>query len=95
MFNGNYIISGKIKCLTGLHIGGSNNNMEIGGSDNVVIRDAINNLPYIPGSSLKGKLRSLLELNDEKAFKNVKENNGEPSNQGLIADVFGKSSYNF
>ena len=50
MFNANYIIRGKIKCLTGLHIGGSNNNIEIGGSDNVVIRDAINNLPYIPGS---------------------------------------------
>ena len=94
MFNGNYIIRGKIKCLTGLHIGGSKNSMEIGGSDNVVIRDAINNLPYIPGSSLKGKIRSLLELNDDESLASVEHNEGEPSDTGLVAEVFGKSSTN-
>lgn len=64
MFKENYIITGIIECKTGLHIGGSNDSVEIGGSDNVVIRDSITNLPFIPGSSLKGKLRSLIELND-------------------------------
>ncbi|MBQ6218762.1 MAG: type III-A CRISPR-associated RAMP protein Csm3 [Methanosphaera sp.] len=92
MFNGNYILTGKIVCETGLHIGGSNNSIEIGGSDNVVIRDSITNLPYIPGSSLKGKIRSLLELNDEEIFMNIKHNKGEPSTQGIVADVFGKAS---
>jgi len=92
MFNGNYVLTGIIMCKSGLHIGGSNNNIEIGGSDNVVIRDATNNLPYIPGSSLKGKLRSLLELNDEDIFMNVTQNDGKPSDKGIVADVFGKAS---
>lgn len=55
-------ISGKIKCLTGLHIGASKDVMEIGGIDNPIIRDPLTDMPYIPGSSLKGKLRSLLEM---------------------------------
>lgn len=57
-----YIISGKIECLTGLHIGGTNSAMGIGGPDSMVIRNPLNNKPIIPGSSLKGKMRSLLEL---------------------------------
>jgi len=50
-----------IKAVTGLHIGGSETGIEIGGVENVVIRDPLTNRPYIPGSSLKGKVRSLLE----------------------------------
>lgn len=51
-----------IKLVTGLHIGGSSDNVEIGGIDNPVIKLATrNNQPYIPGSSLKGKMRCLLE----------------------------------
>lgn len=46
---------------TGLHIGGSDTGIEIGGVDKTVIRDKLTNRPYIPGSSLKGKMRSLLE----------------------------------
>lgn len=65
MFKKNYIIKGEIVCKTGLHIGGSNDNIDIGGTDTVVIRDSVTDLPFIPGSSLKGKLRSLLELNDK------------------------------
>ncbi len=60
-FLGNYIIRGKFKCLTGLHIGGSKEKLEIGGVDSPVIRDPRTRFPYVPGSSLKGKLRSLLE----------------------------------
>ena len=55
-------IEGKIHCLTGLRIGGSSEVIEIGGLDNPVIRHPITREPYIPGSSLKGKMRSLLEL---------------------------------
>jgi CRISPR-associated protein Csm3 len=55
-------ITGKIVCLTGTTIGGSGGVVEIGGVDNPMIKDPITKLPYIPGSSLKGKMRSLLEL---------------------------------
>ncbi|MBC2713382.1 MAG: type III-A CRISPR-associated RAMP protein Csm3 [Desulfosarcina sp.] len=54
-------IEGEIELLTGLHIGGSSLGLSIGGADKVVVRNPITNLPYIPGSSLKGKMRSLLE----------------------------------
>ncbi|WP_019990107.1 type III-A CRISPR-associated RAMP protein Csm3 [Rudanella lutea] len=56
------IITGRMTLLTGLHIGDSKDNVEIGGVDNPVVRRKDNNEPYIPGSSLKGKLRSLLEV---------------------------------
>lgn len=55
------VLSGDIELLTGLHIGSGNTEMHIGGSDNPVIRHPHTNQPYIPGSSLKGKVRSLLE----------------------------------
>lgn len=55
-------ITGKLRLETGLHIGGTNSSMSIGGIDKAVIRNPVNNQPYIPGSSLKGKLRSLLEI---------------------------------
>ncbi len=54
-------IKGKICVQTGLHIGGSTETMEIGGVDNPILRNGSNNEPYIPGSSLKGKMRSLME----------------------------------
>jgi len=51
-----------IELLTGLHIGGSKENVEIGGIDNPVIKLASKDgQPYIPGSSIKGKMRCLLE----------------------------------
>lgn len=50
-----------IEAITGLHIGGSDVGIEIGGVDKTVIRDPLTNRPYIPGSSLRGKMRSLLE----------------------------------
>lgn len=55
-------IQTSITLVTGLHIGGSSDNVEIGGIDNPVIKLATKeNQPYIPGSSLKGKMRCLLE----------------------------------
>ncbi|ALV63519.1 CRISPR-associated RAMP Csm3 [Thermococcus sp. 2319x1] len=61
-FNGKLVITGKIKAVTGLHIGAQREVGEIGGIDNPVIRDPVTGLPYIPGSSLKGRLRSLFEI---------------------------------
>jgi len=60
-FQGKYLISADIVCETGLHIGGTEEGFEIGGLSNPVIRDPITEYPYVPGSSLKGKLRSLVE----------------------------------
>jgi CRISPR-associated protein Csm3 len=52
-------ITGEIKVITGLHIGGSDSVLDIGGIDNSIIKTK-GNVPYIPGSSLKGKLRALI-----------------------------------
>ena len=58
---GRIILNGKIEALSGLHIGGSPGALAIGGVDLPVIRNTVNQQPYIPGSSLKGKMRSLWE----------------------------------
>ncbi len=58
---GRIIFSCEIEAVTGLHIGGKGGNLEIGGVDNPVIRDVLTQIPYIPGSSLRGKMRSQLE----------------------------------
>ena len=54
-------ITGKIVVKTGLHIGAGNDKVEIGGMDNPIIRNPLTREPYIPGSSIKGKMRSLME----------------------------------
>ncbi len=54
-------ITGKILIKTGLHIGGNVDVIEIQGVDNPVIKHPLSKEPYIPGSSIKGKMRSLLE----------------------------------
>lgn len=53
-------ISGKIKVMTGMHIGGSSAFSAIGAVDSPVIRDKQSDLPIIPGSTLKGKMRTLM-----------------------------------
>jgi len=60
-FKAHIVIRGQITCLTGLHIGGTEEDYDIGGLDNPVIREKTSGYPYIPGSSLKGKMRSMLE----------------------------------
>jgi CRISPR-associated protein Csm3 len=57
---GKLILSGDLHCETGLHIGAGKGSLEIGGADNPVVKDAFG-MPYIPGSSLRGRIRSLLE----------------------------------
>ncbi len=73
---GRVFIQGDIRTRTGLHIGGAQTGLAIGGVDNVVIRDPMTNRPYIPGSSLKGKMRSLAE-----------KLTGAPQNQSIGRDV--------
>lgn len=58
---GRIFLVGDIVTRSGLHIGGAGTALEIGGVDNVVIRDPLTNRPYIPGSSLRGKMRSWWE----------------------------------
>jgi CRISPR-associated protein Csm3 len=58
---GKAFLKGGIKVTTGLRVGGGPEVVAIGGVDNPVIRDPVSNEPYVPGSSLKGKMRSLLE----------------------------------
>jgi len=58
---GRVFITGDIRAVTGLHIGMGKQALAIGGVDAPVIRDPLTNLPYIPGSSLRGKMRSLME----------------------------------
>lgn len=63
-------IKGQIKLVTGLHIGGSKDEIRIGETDNPVIKNPLDNFPYIPGSSLKGKIRTLLEWHTGKVTDN-------------------------
>lgn len=57
-----YIIKGYITAKSGLHIGGTDAGLSIGSADSTVIKHPISGKPYIPGSTLKGKMRSLTEL---------------------------------
>lgn len=81
-------ISGDILIKTGMHIGGSSAFAAIGAVDAPVIKDVRSNLPMIPGSSLKGKMRSLLarELNSK-----VVEHNRDHEK---IVRLFGASEKN-
>lgn len=84
----NMKITGTLKCESGLHIGGSAEQIEIGGVDLPIIKHPVTGEPYIPGSSLKGKMRSQLEKKEGKV-----SGNGEPCNCGnekcKICKVFG------
>jgi CRISPR-associated protein Csm3 len=60
---GKLILDGELHCETGLHIGAGKGSLEIGGADNPVIKDSFGR-PYVPGSSLRGRLRALLEHAD-------------------------------
>ncbi|MFN0073827.1 MAG: type III-A CRISPR-associated RAMP protein Csm3 [Chloroflexota bacterium] len=59
--HGRLVLSLHIDIVTGLHIGGSQGALAIGGVDSPIIRDPLTQRPYLPGSSLRGKMRSLSE----------------------------------
>ncbi|KHD34259.1 hypothetical protein NL50_17695 [Clostridium acetobutylicum] len=89
---GRLIINADLVVKTGLHIGGGSSSVEIGGIDNSVIKNHKGE-PYIPGSSLKGKLRSLTELAHNKMGKNEKGEN-IPCNCGecFVCKIYGVSA---
>lgn len=66
----------EILVVTGMHIGGNSDSYGIGGVDSPVIKNPLNNEPIIPGSSIKGKMRFLLEADND-------------VNDKLINDAFG------
>ncbi|NTW70350.1 MAG: type III-A CRISPR-associated RAMP protein Csm3 [Chlorobiaceae bacterium] len=71
---GNIKIEGEIEAVTGLHIGGTADAIDKGGIDSPVIKNPVTNEPYIPGSSLRGRMRSLLEKrNGKKLFPMTNE----------------------
>ncbi|MGC9523579.1 MAG: type III-A CRISPR-associated RAMP protein Csm3 [Anaerolineae bacterium] len=74
---GRVFITFDLEAVTGLHIGGSDTGIEIGGVDKTVIRNKLDNQPYVPGSSFRGKVRSLLEK-----YRGLKQN--QSINQGFI-----------
>ncbi len=79
------IINGIIKLQTGLHIGGDSSYSSIGMIDNIVVKDKMTKLPIIPGSSLKGKMRSLLSR-----AKNGKAVNHKDDGEEILR-LFGSS----
>lgn len=87
----NIVLRGQIETLTGLHIGGSKEKLEIGGVDSPVIRDPHTNFPFIPGSSLKGKMRMLVEFAEGKVSKNGETWESKDVNDTLCR-VFGNFS---
>jgi CRISPR-associated protein Csm3 len=81
------VITGTILVKTGLHIGGGSETIQIGGMDNPVIKNPLSSYPYIPGSSLKGKMRSLLEWKYDKSL----DGNPCKCSQCDICRIFGTS----
>ena len=76
-------LTGQIELLSGLHIGGGDDTMKIGGIDNGVIKNVNTDKPYIPGSSLKGKMRSLLEW--DCGVVNLKRNKNDENGKPLTS----------
>lgn len=83
---GRLFITGDIIVKTGMHIGGSGGAFAIGGVDKPVITDILTGQPYIPGSSLRGKMRSLTE-------KYLGKVTGQLINQGEIHACTTASDY--
>lgn len=79
-------ISGHIIAITGLHIGGTADSIDKGGIDNPVIKNPVTNEPYIPGSSLRGKMRSLLEKKTAKLFT--------PMTKEIWMEIYDEKKYN-
>lgn len=98
-FLANIFFKGKIKCVTGLHIGGGQDKLEIGGVDSIVIRDPKTQYPMIPGSSFRGKLRTMIEFGLGVIHKGTYDENGKvrvepgsPSEDEKIIRLFGKGA---
>jgi CRISPR-associated protein Csm3 len=91
-----YTISATLVARSGLHIGAGKDDIEIGGIDNPVIKHPFTQEPYIPGSSIKGKLRSLLEWAlgciEEDGSVWGSRRRGEYDNSDVILRIFGTAN---
>ncbi|MHB1661179.1 MAG: type III-A CRISPR-associated RAMP protein Csm3 [bacterium] len=89
-------LQGIIELKSGLHIGSGSDEIKIGGTDQPVIKNPIDGMPYIPGSSLKGKIRSLIEWKEGKVGTDGGPYSTDDS-ANAIARIFGngknKESY--
>jgi len=83
------LIKTQLELLTGLHIGDSKESIEIGGVDSPVVRRKDNYAPYIPGSSIKGKIRYLLEIAHGENADSKAKNTGS-----TICKLFGAAENN-
>jgi len=81
-FVANVLLNGRIRCATGLHIGATERGGDVGAADHPVVRDPAGDYPFIPGSSIKGRIRNLL------AWAHADGSDGA----GLAARVFGTSA---
>ncbi|MBR5998207.1 MAG: type III-A CRISPR-associated RAMP protein Csm3 [Deltaproteobacteria bacterium] len=79
-------INGTLTLISGLHIGAGDTEMRIGGTDSPVATHPHTGLPYIPGSSLKGKIRALLELRSGL----MAQTEGSPVSAGLLDRLQGE-----
>ncbi len=84
---------GTIKLVTGLAIKGASNELNIGGADSEVVKNPLTGEPYIPGSSLKGKMRSQLEkiygMKNAKGFGDKSKPCGCGDEKCLVCTLFG------
>lgn len=94
---GRLFITGNIHAVTGFRIGGSGGSFSIGGNDNPIIKNVLTGEPYIPGSSLRGKMRSLTEkytgakLN-HRGWRMHTATNEDEYKESPIANIYGVSA---
>lgn len=88
---GKILIQSKLKVLTGLHIGGSSAFSAIGAVDSPVVSDPRTGKPIVPGSSLKGKLRTILARTKANNPAQLSGHNEDPAE---ILRLFGSSKKN-
>jgi len=84
-----HVIIGTIACLSGLRIGGSDDLLQTGGTDLTCIKHPVTLQPYIPGSSLKGRLRSEMEQREGRFSGNGHEPCGCAKQDCLVCRIFG------
>lgn len=86
-------INVKFRLITGTRVGGSNDIIEIGGNDSPVVRNPLTKELYIPGSSLKGKMRMLMEWLKDKIDVKGETHNCDDT-ECPICRVFGRGAEN-
>lgn len=85
-------ITSELEVLTGMHIGGTNEFAAIGAIDSPVVRDVISRLPMIPGSTLKGKMRTLMSRQYSENYMPVEVKNDPEIVQRLFGSADKKNT---